>query len=92
MAWLDAQYEEPSRTDWYIMALIAEVRSLLAKKRVEPKEARLRFEEKPTTLTEEQKQIEARKLQASWVAGMGMAVERRTRTRAEAEALGIYVS
>jgi hypothetical protein len=34
----------PTVTHWHLLALIAEVRSLLRKKRVEPKDCKLRFE------------------------------------------------
>jgi hypothetical protein len=34
----------PTVTHWHLLALIAEVRSLLRKKRIEPKDCKLRFE------------------------------------------------
>lgn len=76
-AWLDMEWNRPSRSDQYIMAVCAEVRRVLHKhpNRVELKHFLLKFEGKTAKkklVTEEQKLERAQALSmAKWVGAVG---------------------
>jgi hypothetical protein len=65
-AWLDIQYDTPSRTDHYLMALTLEVRSVAGmfskeRKRWQMKDVKLNFGMRPKSPVEEKKQLDAHK-------------------------------
>jgi len=82
MAWLDSQWNEPSRTDYYLMQVAREVKRVLSSKPASVKllDFKLPFgeEAKPTKPTD--KQIEAHK--ATWIGRLGGKVIRKFKSKA----------
>lgn len=68
MAWLDAQWNEPSRTDYYLMRVAQRLQQQWSKKQVSLKDQEIKFEFKKTVpLTREEKIARSK---AIWMGGV----------------------
>lgn len=63
--WLDKQYNEPSRTDYYLMQIAMYVASKFSKKTWKLKDFEIPFQVK-TEMTEEEKQQRALQSKSAW--------------------------
>ena len=76
-AWLEAEWDKPSRDNWYQMATTTAVMRVLAKNpgQITVADRKLKFESQDKKASPEQRrQVEVAQSKARWVGGMGEGV------------------
>ena len=78
LAWIDAQWEQPSLTDYYLMRVAQRVQQVLAKNpgQIGLEHQQVKFERKkaeaPPPMTEAQRKVHIERSKAMWCTAVGL--------------------